>query len=47
LQSIENQSQIISDAERELMVSFMSDVRTDLRKYSLTNKMVDALDAVS
>lgn len=47
LQAIENQSQIISDAERELMVSFMSDVRTDLRKYSLTNKMVDALDAVS
>ena len=47
LQAIENQSQIISDTERELMVSFMSDVRTDLRKYSLTNKMVDALDAVS
>lgn len=47
LKAIENQSQIISDAERELMVSFMSDVRTDLRKYSLTNKMVDALDAVS
>lgn len=47
LKAIENQSQIISDSERELMVSFMSDVRTDLRKYSLTNKMVDALDAVS
>ena len=47
LKSIENQWQIITDAERELMVSFMSDVRTDLRKYSLTNKMVDALDAVS
>lgn len=47
LKAIENESQIISDAERELMVSFMWDVRTDLRKYSLTNKMVDALDAVS
>ena len=47
LKAIENESQIISDAERNLMTSFMWDVRTDLRKYSLTNKMVDALDAVA
>jgi hypothetical protein len=38
---------VITDAERDMMVSFMHDVRTDLRKYSLTNKMVDALDATS
>ena len=29
------------------MTSFMRDVRSDLRKYELTSKMVDALDALS
>lgn len=47
LQSLLNEGQIISDAERELMTSFMLDVRTDLRKYSLTSKLVDWLDALS
>ena len=47
LQTILNEWQSVSDAERELMTSFMLDVRTDLRKYDLTSKLVDALDALS
>lgn len=47
MQTILNQWQSIADAERELMTSFMFDVRTDLRKYDLTSKLVDALDALS
>lgn len=46
LQSLLNQTQYISKAEADLMTSFMFDVRTTMRKYTLTNKMVDALDAL-
>ena len=37
LQAILNDGQIISDGERSMMTSFMLDVRTDLRKYTLTS----------
>ena len=46
LQSLLNQTQYISKAEADLMTSFMFDVRTTMRKYTLTSKVVDALDAL-
>ena len=47
LQSMLNQTQIISEAEANLSTAFMNDVRTVMRRYSLTNMMVDAMDALS
>jgi len=47
LQTILNQSQFISESERALQGSIMSDVRAMLRQWNLTNLIVDALDAVS
>lgn len=47
LQSMLSQTQIISEAEADLSTAFMNDVRTVMRKYSLTNMMVDAMDALS
>lgn len=47
IQSMLSQNQIITEAERDAMTAFMRDVRTDLRKYSLTSKLVDSLDALS
>lgn len=47
LQSMLNQTQIISEAEANLSTAFMNDVRTTMRRYSLTNMMVDAMDALS
>ena len=47
LQSMLNQTQIISEAEADLSTAFMNDVRTTMRRYSLTNMMVDAMDALS
>ena len=47
LQTILNQSQFISESERALQGSIMSDVRAMLRRWNLTNIIVDALDAVS
>jgi len=47
MQSILNQWQIVSEAESKISASIMSDVRAKLRKYSLTNWIVDTLDAVS
>jgi hypothetical protein len=47
LQAMLNQTQVITEAERKAMTAFMNDVRTDLRKYTLTNMLVDALDSVS
>lgn len=46
-QSMMNQTQIISESERKLLSSFMQDVRTDLKKYDLTNMLSDASDALS
>jgi hypothetical protein len=42
-----NQTEYISKAEADLTTAFMFDVRTTMRKYTLTNKFVDALDALS
>ena len=47
LQAMLNQTQVITEAERKAMVAFMNDVRSDLRQYTLTNMLVDALDSVS
>ena len=47
LQSMLNQTEYISKAEADLTTAFMNDVRTTMRKYTLTNKFVDALDALS
>lgn len=47
LQAMLNQTQVITKAEADLMTSFMNDVRTTMRKYTLTNQVVDALDALS
>lgn len=47
LQAMLNQTEYISKAEADLTTSFMNDVRTTMRKYTLTNKFVDALDALS
>lgn len=47
LQAMLNQTQVITEAEKNLMTAFMNDVRTAMRRYTLTNQMADALDAVS
>lgn len=47
LQSMMNETQIVEWAENKLLTSFMYDVRTDLRKYNLTNMIVDAADATA
>ena len=47
LRAMLNQTQYITDSESWLMTAFMNDVRTSMRQYTLTNKIVDALDALS
>lgn len=47
LQQILNWWQVITDSERNLMSSVLHDTRAKMRQYSLTNKMVDALDILS
>lgn len=47
LQSMLNQTQYISKAEADLTTAFMNDVKTTMRKYTLTNQIVDAIDALS
>ena len=42
-----NQTEYISKAESDLTTAFMNDVRTTMRQYTLTNKIVDTLDALS
>ena len=47
LQTIMNHWQVIDEGERKLSTSIMHDIRTKLRQYSLTNKLVDSLDILS
>ena len=47
LQAMLNQTEVISEAETKLTTAFMNDVRTAMRQYTLTNKIVDALDSLS
>lgn len=47
LQSMMNETQIVERAENKLLTSFMYDVRTELRKYNLTNMIVDATDELA
>lgn len=47
LQSIMNNSNTIDNAEKEFMTAFMYDIRRKLRQSSLTNIIVDAIDASS
>ena len=47
LSAMLNQTEYISKAESNLMTAFMNDVRTTMRQSTLTNKIVDALDALS
>ena len=47
LQQIMNWWQIITDWERNLMSSVLHDTRAKLRRYTLTNKLLDWLDILS
>ena len=47
LQAMLNQTEVISEAESRLTTAFMNDIRTSMRQYTLTNMIVDALDALS
>lgn len=47
LSSLMSQTQFISDSEKKLNTAFWNDVRQTMRWYTLTNKIVDALDSVS
>lgn len=46
LSSLMSQTQFISDSEKKLHTAFWNDVRQTMRWYTLTNKIVDALDSV-
>jgi hypothetical protein len=46
LQSIQNQQQVVSDAERELSSRMLNNARNTAMKYSLTHRLVDASNMV-
>lgn len=47
LQSIQNQQRVVSEWERKLISRVFNNARSAARKYSLTNRLVEATDMVS
>lgn len=47
MQAVMNNTQIITDSERKLMSAVMRNARSSMRKFTLTQKLLDAADSVT